>query len=149
MGTRADFYIGRGANAEWLGSTAWDGYPDGIRPHDKKKWPDGESLFDATTENVFRERLAAYFNDRRDVTMPSDGWPWPWNDSGTTDYAYAFDGGKVWASSFGCEWFDPLQEEPEDAKEDAAVFPDMSARKNVKMSGPGSGLIVVGPRGVE
>ena len=30
MGTRADFYIGRGATAEWIGSIAWDGYPDGI-----------------------------------------------------------------------------------------------------------------------
>lgn len=30
MGTRADFYVGKGPNAEWLGSTAMDGYPEGI-----------------------------------------------------------------------------------------------------------------------
>ena len=30
MGTRADFYIGKGTDAEWLGSIAWNGYPDGI-----------------------------------------------------------------------------------------------------------------------
>jgi hypothetical protein len=30
MGTRADFYIGRGTEAEWLGSVAWDGYPGGV-----------------------------------------------------------------------------------------------------------------------
>jgi len=26
MGTRADFYVGMGKDAEWLGSVAWDGY---------------------------------------------------------------------------------------------------------------------------
>ena len=26
MGSRADFYIGEGTEAEWLGSVAWDGY---------------------------------------------------------------------------------------------------------------------------
>jgi hypothetical protein len=30
MGTRADFYVGRGETAEYLGSIAWDGYPDGL-----------------------------------------------------------------------------------------------------------------------
>ena len=30
MGTRADFYVGRGESAEWLGSVAWDGNPRGI-----------------------------------------------------------------------------------------------------------------------
>ncbi len=28
MGTRADFYVGLGEQAEWLGSVAWDGNPD-------------------------------------------------------------------------------------------------------------------------
>jgi hypothetical protein len=30
MGTRADFYIGCGRDSEWIGSIAWDGYPDGL-----------------------------------------------------------------------------------------------------------------------
>ena len=30
MGTRADLYIGRGTDAEWIGSVAWDGYPSGL-----------------------------------------------------------------------------------------------------------------------
>ncbi len=29
MGTRADFYTGRGQTAQWLGSIAWGGYPVG------------------------------------------------------------------------------------------------------------------------
>jgi len=30
MGTRADFYVGIGPEAEWVGSIAYDGYPDGV-----------------------------------------------------------------------------------------------------------------------
>jgi hypothetical protein len=30
MGTRADFYVGKGKKSEWIGSIAWDGYPQGI-----------------------------------------------------------------------------------------------------------------------
>lgn len=30
MGTRADFYVRKGGEMEWLGSIPWDGYPDGI-----------------------------------------------------------------------------------------------------------------------
>jgi hypothetical protein len=116
MGTRADFYVGRGETAEWVGSIAWDGYPEGIMPHaaEKKrawvdgplmpaaaKWPVGAHLFDATTEQEFRERVARFFEYREDVTLPENGWPWPWENSQTTDYAYAFDGGKVYASCFG------------------------------------------------
>lgn len=34
MGTRADFYVGRGKDAEWIGSVAFDGYPDGFERDD-------------------------------------------------------------------------------------------------------------------
>jgi hypothetical protein len=135
MGTRADFYMDRGQDAEWLGSIAWDGYPDDVELI--------ESLH-ATSAEEYREAVAAMFGRRRDATLPAQGWPWPWDDSGTTDYAYAFDDGKVWASNFGSPWFDPLGAHPEGDDDAADVpFPDMSARKNVQWSGPGSGLIVV------
>jgi hypothetical protein len=139
MGTRADFYIGRGKQAEWLGSIAWDGYPDGIEPE----------LLAATTDADFRTRLAAFFQGRKDATLPADGWPWPWNDSNTTDYAYAFDGGKVYGSCFGKPWFDPLVVIDSDEEEDEEQptfgetdFPDMSAVKNMTL-GPRSGVIVI------
>lgn len=151
MGTRADFYIGRGENAEWIGSTAWDGYPEGIQLTTNKKlkygyehlpFPEGSHLFDSSTEQEFRERVSRYFANREDFTLPADGWPWPWDDSGTTDYAYAFDGGKVWASCFGRDWFDPKQSPPEEASK-SAVFPDMSKRKNVRFD-RGSGVLIFG-----
>jgi hypothetical protein len=163
MGTRADFYIGRGKDAEWLGSTAWDGNPSGIdittnkpdptwpkslgeAPKMHEDWPAGESLLESTTEEQFRDRLPRYFANRDDVTLPEHGWPWPWQDSQTTDYAYAFDGGHVWASCFGGEWFRADQPEPRDQEDvKVAVFPNMKARMAVTY-GPRSGLIVLGSK---
>lgn len=162
MGTRADFYIGRGLNAEWIGSTAWDGYPEGIditttkvdrvapgvdlQEHDK--FLPGFHLFDAASETEFRERVGMYFANRRDVTLHSMGWPWPWDDSQTTDYAYAFDDGKVWASRFGSTWFDPNLPEPEDLDRKVAIFPNMKSVQRVTL-GKRSGVIVLVTRGIE
>lgn len=140
MGTRADFYVGRGENAEWLGSIAFDGYPSGL--------PD---ILRRRAEKSFRAQVERIMKTDDSATRPSDGWPWPWDDSGTTDFAYAFEGGKVWASCFGREWveakkFDDLSDDQQEAlKENAAVFPDMSSRR--AMPSPASqrsGLLVVG-----
>jgi hypothetical protein len=120
--------VGRGPDAEWLGSIGWDGYPDGI----------DRGVLESTSEAMFRAGVAAFL-DREDGTKPEQGWPWPWNDSNTTDYVYAFTDGKVWAWS--TDWFDPLQPEPEDVNERRQPFPDMSTRKNVTL-GPRSGLVV-------
>lgn len=158
MGTRADFYVGRGPEAEWLGSIAFDGYPGGITPHLEEtemsfggrrrhkngEWPEGAHLFDASTEAEYRERVMHFFRFRTDVTLPADGWPWPWEDSGTTDYAYAFDAGTVWGTCFGNGWW-PANAEPEENPEgqDIRDFPNMEERKNVTW-GDRSGLLVIG-----
>lgn len=140
MGTRADFYVGRGEKAEWLGSIALDGYPDGF----------DDGFFDCADEAHFREKIAAYISGRRDGTKPEQGWPWPWDTSATTDFAYAWDAGRVFASCFGDDWFNPTDydkpdfELPDNGK--TAVFPDMSARKNVTM-GSRSGLMVFTSKG--
>jgi hypothetical protein len=124
MGTRADFYVGRGAEAEWIGSITWDGYPAGI----------DDAVFFPTTEHEYRTAVTNFLASRDDATLPTEPWPWPWEDSGTTDYAYAYENGKVYASSFGHAWFevDPNAEcygEPEDREDEGKVaFPDMSAR---------------------
>ena len=140
MGTRCDFYVGTGVNAEWLGSYPFDGYPDGI--------PDAIKLADS--ESGFREAVAEFLAlEPASSTLPAQGWPWPWEDSRTTDYAYAWDDGLLYASSFGTEWFvvDTTAEEwgePDDEGdgEKIAVFPDMTAIKAVTY-GPRSGLIVI------
>lgn len=142
MGTRADFYVGKGKDAEWLGSIGWDG---GEIPKKLRK---------ATTEEEFRKRLAKFVASRDDWTSPEDGWPWPWKDSTITDEVWAFADGQVWrANGYPVPiWFDPAEEIPskEDESEystwfdahDRAVFPDMSARKNVRFDS-GSGLVVI------
>jgi hypothetical protein len=142
MGTRADFYIGRGESAEWLGSIAWDGYPDGI----------DKDVLTAITPVQFKMALGRFFASRDDVTLPEQGWPWPWDDSGTTDFAYALDGA-VWASSFGGAWFVAADGEPQDedgadewVPTSGAVFPNMADRKKVTY-GSRSGVMVIGPGG--
>lgn len=85
MGTRADFYVGRGQKADWLGSIAWDGFRDSL--------PD--DLFEVKTEEDWRVRVTGFITSREDGTLPKDGWPWPWEDSNTTDRAYSFVDGKA------------------------------------------------------
>jgi hypothetical protein len=92
------------------------------------------------------------FGDRDNGPSPPEvGWPWPWEDSNTTDYAYAWDEGRVWITYFGHGWR-TVEEvrayreaykaygqdetetapEPEDIwPEDVQLeFPDMSERRN-------------------
>jgi hypothetical protein len=159
MGTRADFYIGRGKDAKWVGSIAWDGYPDGIclttdkqmldmpGVFESEEFPKRKHLFHSKTEKVFLSRLEQFFKNRKDVTRPESGWPWPWNDSHTTDYAYAFDPKTktVWAT-FGTNWFKASGKEPDyenRSNSNNVEFPDMSKVKNVTL-GAGSGLIIIG-----
>lgn len=140
MGTRADFYIGRGESAEWIGSIAWDGYPEGI--------PKG--LLRCKTVAGFKRSVANFLKDRDDKSLPADGWPWPWDDSNTTDFAYAIDGGKVHGSCFGSNWFDPTKDMdendervPSDDPPRMAIFPNMKHEKRRPMFGAHSGVILV------
>jgi hypothetical protein len=141
MGTRADFYIGRGKDAKWIGSTAWDGYPEGIIPK-SGDYPEGQHLFDATNEQEFRDRLAQYFDGRDDVTLPAQGWPWPWENSATTDYAYAFDGGKVYGTDADF-WFIASEGEPENEPPSENIeWPDMSTQRMATPGSKRSGVMV-------
>lgn len=149
MGTRADFYSGRGKTAEWLGSIAWDG----------TEIPD-EILY-AHDDAMYRREVAAFLASRGDGTVPSDGWPWPWDDSRLTDCSYWFFDGQCWDARK--EWkpvgyvfaqFD--KHRPKwDGEEDESQFytrwltgkpvveyPDMSDKRHAAL-GARSGVIVV------
>lgn len=154
MGTRADYYIGRGVDAQWLGSTAWDGYPDGMPPE----------LLTAVTEAEFRSVLAGMADTRPDFTIPkTDNWPWPWKDSHLTDYTYAFDSDTVYVSSFGDDWFKATEGDPghpDDAPyppkhhvtcaqcgnhaAPAVEYPLRGGKPQGDIFGPRSGVIVLG-----
>jgi len=170
MGTRADWYIGRGDKAEWLGSTAWDGNPGSIE--------EGGFLGSKTADD-FRAAVNKFLASRDDGTVPSQGWPWPWEDSGTTDYSYALDDGVVYITCFGHGWYsyeewkaheaevneyyrahkelaekgldndaihDKLGDEPdglwENDSDDPCVFPNMKDVQNVTF-GRRSGVIIL------
>lgn len=143
MGTRADFYVGKGKDAEWLGSIAWDGYET------------SDQIDDAKSEADFRSAVSSFLASRDDATLPEQGWPWPWNDSGTTDCSYWFFDGKVWeAVGYPLDRYIVRGMMPEDedeqeafiAKGEVVEFPDMSARKNVTL-GPRSGVILISAGG--
>lgn len=136
--TRADFYVGRGAKAKWLGSVACDGYPTAQ-----------EGVCKATTLRAYRKAVFDSLGEAGEyATLPQHGWPWPWEDSKTSDYAYAFEKGKVYFSSFGHSWQDATLPEPDEDDEGYvesprdAVFPNMKDKRNVTF-GKRSGLIVM------
>ena len=133
MGTRADYYIGRGENAEWLGSTAWDGGPG---------WGKTDDVLAAKTEQEFRQAVSDLAKTEGDFTSPEDGWPWPWEDSRTTDYAYAWDS-EVFYSYFGYGWHAHKDgPEPEWPNDKTAVFPNMKSQQNVA-KGSRSGMMMI------
>jgi hypothetical protein len=139
MGTRADFYIGTGEKADWLGSIAWGGYP-GSRV---------EGALTAKTADDFKEQVQALLDDD-DGTKPEHGWPWPWENSHTTDYAYAWDPERgVLVSCFGSAWvpwneYEAMSEDQiEGIEEKAADVPDMSSR-SAFTTGKRSGILIIG-----
>ncbi len=130
MGTRADFYVGEGKDAEWIGSVAWDGYEWGEL--------DGEPnpIADAKTEEEYRKAVSEMFAERDDATTPEMGWPWPWEDSCTTDCAYCFVGGAFKAFSWGCFPYG-------DENAERCEWPDFSGQYSAEEGSKRSGVIVV------
>lgn len=127
MGTRADFYTKKGDEFNWLGSIAWDGHPD-----------TNHKIATAMNEENFINEVEK-MKSRRDWTSPELGWPWPWDDSNTTDYAYVAesndDGFSLTVCSFGT--CNSCGQRPK------FMFPNMSGKKNVTF-GERSGVIIVG-----
>jgi hypothetical protein len=127
MGTRADFYIKENKELKWMGSVGWDGY----------EWAEEKdcALMQAKTEKDFMAELKE-ISKRDDFTAVKDGWPWPWDDSNTTDYAYIFTGEGVDVYSFG----EPKNGSPK------INFPDMKHIQKVDF-GARSGLMIISHKG--
>lgn len=125
MGTRADFYVGTGQDAEWIGSISYDGYPDGS-PAD---------AIEATNEASYRAAVEVLLADPEVLsTRPSDGWPWPWHNSHTSDYAYTWLDGAPRVTT-GERWETLAEYNARHERDDGmelsgrVEFPDMSERK--------------------
>lgn len=114
MSTRADFYIGTGETAEWLGSIAFDGYRiDDVELEHLERRDNSEAdlatcwdIKHAADEASFRRSVADLLALNDDATTPDKGWPWPWDSSRSTDYVYAFVDGacKTFQYGKGAEW---------------------------------------------
>lgn len=100
MGTRADFYARNPDKPEeelvWLGSIAWDGFPDD---------EEIEAIAKIKSLDEYVEAVQELVTEREDGTLPEQGYPWPWEDSRLTDYTYYHDGDHVLVSSFGSKFF--------------------------------------------
>jgi len=152
MGTRADFYIQREEELEWMGAIAWDGYDVTW-----KGQPEGGGIEDATTAEEFLTALGTFTKDRDDWSSQEDGWPWPWEDSHLTDYSYVFNGESVDVYIYGtskklrdayyaeeerCDeaGIECAMEEPEKSN----IFPNMKDKQKEVAMGEKSGLMILG-----
>lgn len=102
MGTKADFYIGVGEDAKWIGSVDQDGYPDAIPAE----------ILIQINEIMFEELVVEFLQSRKPrsyISSEGDKWPWLWSDSRMTDYAYIFFQARVVMSHYGKEMIDPIK----------------------------------------
>ena len=102
---RADFFLSRGGDAEWLGSIAWGGYPDSAAIH---------TIAGASSPEDYASRVAALLNATEGSTSPTRGHDAPWPGVGhassraayytgrgtgkTIDYVYVWEGGKCYCT---------------------------------------------------
>ena len=101
MGSKADFYIGQGQDAQWIGAVEQDGYPDAIPAE----------ILIQVNEIMFEELVVDFLQSRRPrsfIASEGDKWPWLWEDSNMTDYSYMFFNSKVHMGHFGT-LIDPIK----------------------------------------
>ena len=103
--TAADFYLGRGPSARWIGSLR----PQ-ADPAELAVTPPGRILLAATASPDYARAVEDLLAlpaviQNGGGSRPADGWPWSWPDSSLTGWCYAFDTAGVWISYFGRAWF--------------------------------------------
>ena len=99
--TKADFYIGTGISANWIGSIFGDGSVERIPLN----------ILICGNETLYEELAVEFLTERKGaIKTNGDKWPWLWPDSRMTDYSYLFveELDKVVASHFGGIMFDPI-----------------------------------------
>jgi hypothetical protein len=101
----ADFYLGRGANAEYLGSLI----DESGAPEDIDVWTRFQSLNDENfTVSDFREEVADLLHalttePDSELWKETRTWPWDYPSSDGTPWAYVFDAGTVYVYRYGVE----------------------------------------------
>lgn len=99
---KADFYVGTGRGADWIGSVRKNGDVYHIPP---------ELLLQINS--VMFEELAIDFIKATDGIVANHicEWPWEWTDSRMTDFSYLFipEYEKVYVSMDGGDLLDPIK----------------------------------------
>jgi len=93
MNIDADFYIGKGKEAEWLGSVSSNGDINTIA-----RSSFGQQFLECHTPELFKHFVSNYLHQYRNSVLASQCWPWLWGDSGTTDRSYWFFDDKIWCA---------------------------------------------------
>jgi len=82
MATKADFYVGIGPDAEWLGSIFNNG----------DVWHIPLNILIQVNQIMFEELTLEFLQTKDSVIADrGDKWDHPWADSRITDYTYMFD----------------------------------------------------------
>jgi hypothetical protein len=122
---RADFYVGLGDNARWLGSIANGGNPAAVgATHDLFNLDGDQNDY---SEKTFVGLVESIITDRHDqgytVRLASSGgeWPWDYDRSTGTDYTYAWNNGCIHVFEYG---FMIAQHYPNGARK-PSTFPSM------------------------
>lgn len=97
---KADFYIGKDKDALWLGSLSKVSSPDRL----------AEEVLSATTRESYKGRVKKMLMKSKYSFLPGGGWPWVWETSELSDFAYFFFDEKVYVTciSFQGALFDPI-----------------------------------------
>jgi len=128
----ADFYLGTGPDARWLGSLAEIGGPDQVSRLDAQAGHCGRTgVLSAPDPHTYETAVAALLDHHRDteagfVAIPSssEDLVWPWLEATSTRwFAYAFTDHGVRASLRGGPWFIPDVDLP-DCGATTGVGPD-------------------------
>ena len=99
---KADFYVGLGRNAEWIGSVSKCG----------EVWEVSPKLLLQVNQTMYEEEVIEYINFCEGVVANHKcQWPWTWVDSRMTDYSYFFlpEMEKVYMSIEGGIILDPVK----------------------------------------
>ncbi|UUV28587.1 hypothetical protein NQK81_27830 [Amycolatopsis roodepoortensis] len=93
MSSNTDFYLGRGEDAEWIGSLHGECYPENFLAV-----PPLRLAVTATTEAIFRAAVADAFVVWEEERLGrayrrEGGWPWPWYSSHNSSWIITFDPG--------------------------------------------------------
>lgn len=99
----ADFYLGRGPAARWMGSVkVMDASPEGslharvtFTAPDPEREPFGDSHYAQIIDGLL--------DVCRPVATPADGWPHKYPDSTETRWTYAWDKGSLYVYEDGVE----------------------------------------------